>query len=307
MNLGTFFCSIIILQMTTNYVPNCSKFFSCENCNYYTSRKSQYDRHFLTSKHQNTMVILQNTTNLVQKVPEYTCENCNKIYKHHSSLWNHKKKCTNLKNNDISTNEDKQKDELINYLIKENQEFKSLILEIVKKDTITNNNITNNNNKTFNLNVFLNETCKDAMNIMDFVDSIKLQLSDLEKIGKIGYVEGISDIITTNLKALDVTQRPIHCTDNKREVLYVKDDDKWEKEAEKKEKIRKVIKNVAHKNIKMLQSYKNIHPDCLKSESKYSDQYNKIVIESFGGHGDNDIEKENKIIKNIAKGVIIDK
>jgi hypothetical protein len=145
------------------------------------------------------------------------------------------------------------------------------------------------------------------MNIMDFVDSIKLQLSDLEKVGRIGFVEGISNIITTNLKALDITQRPIHCTDNKREVLYIKDENKWEKEVEEKDKIRKAIKRVAHKNIMMLPKFKEGHPDCLKSESKYSDQYNKLVIESFGGSGDNDTEKEDKIIKNIAKGVGIEK
>jgi hypothetical protein len=226
------------------------------------------------------------------------CSNCNKNYNTNSGLWKHKKGC--------NTNEYKQKDDLINYLIKENQEFKHLILEIVKKDTIVTNN-TNSHNKTFNLQFFLNETCKDAMNIMDFVDSIKLQLSDLEKVGRIGYVEGISNIITTNLKALDITQRPIHCTDNKRETLYVKDENKWEKEADEKNKIRKAIKMVAHKNIKVLPKFKESHPDCSKSESKYSDQYNKIMVESFGGYGDNDIEKEDKIIKNIAKGVGIEK
>jgi len=129
-------------------------------------------------------------------------------------------------------------------------------------------------------------------------------LTDLEKVGKIGYVEGISNIITTNLKALDITQRPIHCTDNKREILYIKDEDKWEKEAEEKNKIRKAIKLVAHKNIKMIQKFKEVHPDCIHSNSNKSDQYNKIIIESMG---DNDTEKDTKIIKNIAKGVVIDK
>jgi hypothetical protein len=142
---------------------------------------------------------------------------------------------------------------------------------------------------------------------MEFVDSIKLQLSDLEKVGKVGYVEGISNIITTNLKALDVTQRPIHCTDNKREVLYIKDENKWEKEAEEKEKIRLAIKRIANKNIKMLHEFKQLHPDCIESESKYSDQYNKLIIESLGGQGDNETEKESKIIKKIAKDVLIEK
>jgi uncharacterized membrane protein len=145
------------------------------------------------------------------------------------------------------------------------------------------------------------------MNITDFVNSIQLQLSDLERVGKIGYVEGISNIITSNLKALDVTQRPIHCTDKKRETLYVKDEDKWEKENNEKKKLRKVIKHVAHKNSKLIPEFKNKYPNCVESESKKSDQYNKLIIEALGGSGDNDTEKEDKIIKKIAKEVIIDK
>jgi len=142
---------------------------------------------------------------------------------------------------------------------------------------------------------------------MDFVDSIKLQLSDLENVGKLGYVEGISNIITTNLKALDITQRPVHCTDKKRETLYIKDEDKWEKEDEEKKKVRKAIKRIASKNQRLLPQFKEAHPDCSKSSSLYSDQYNKIIVESCGGSGDNDVEKEDKIIKNIVKNVTIDK
>jgi hypothetical protein len=168
------------------------------------------------------------------------------------------------------------------------------------------NNTNNSHNKTFNLQFFLNETCKDAMNITDFVDSIKLQLNDLIKVGEIGYVEGISNIITKNLNALDVTQRPVHCTDKKREVLYVKDENKWEKEDEDKNKIRKVIKRVMIKNQRLLPEYKEKYPDYNKSSSKISDQYNTIIIESMGGKGDNDFEKENKIIKNITKVTTID-
>jgi hypothetical protein len=236
------------------------------------------------------------------------------MYSHRQSLSIHKKKCPNIENSENNQNIDKKpenKDELINYLIKENQEFKSLILEIVKKDTITNNNCNNINNnshnKTFNLNFFLNETCKDAMNIMDFVDSLKLQLSDLENLGKLGYVDGISKIIVQNLKSLDETKRPVHCTDSKREVMYIKDDDKWEKENENKQKLRKVIKHVTHKNSKLLKEFKTKYPGCEKSDSKYSDKYDKLIIEAMGGKGDNDLEKEDKIIRNIAKVVIIDK
>ena len=294
--------------------PKKPKEYFCENCDFYTSNKKDFARHNLTDKH----LILTNPNANTQKNPIFVC-NCGNVYKHSSSLCAHKKKCNNPPDND--TNVDLiDKDQLILMLVKQNSEliketsdFKSMMMEqqnmmmeVIKNGT-NNTTHTNSHNKTFNLQFFLNETCKDAMNLMDFVDSIKLQLTDLEKVGRVGFVEGISNIITTNLKALDVTQRPIHCTDNKREVLYIKDENKWEKEADEKDKIRKAIKRVAHKNIMMLPKFKEGHPDCLKSESKYSDQYNKLVIESFGGSGDNDIEKEDKIIKNIAKGVIIEK
>ena len=183
------------------------------------------------------------------------------------------------------------------------------IMELSKNSSNTNisNNNINSHNKTFNLQFFLNETCKDAMNIMDFVDSIKLQLSDLEKVGKIGYVEGISSIIVKNLNSLDETKRPVHCTDAKREVMYVKDEDKWEKENEDNSKMRKVIKHVTHKNSKLLKEFKTKYPGCEKSESKYSYAYDKLIVETFGGKGDDEIGKENKIIRNIAKHVTISK
>jgi hypothetical protein len=198
--------------------------------------------------------------------------------------------------------------------MKENSEMKNMMLEQNKqmieitKNAGTHNNITttNSHNKAFNLNFFLNETCKDAMNIMDFVDSIKLQLSDLERVGELGYIEGISNIILKNLKELDVTQRPVHCTDKKRETMYIKDEDKWEKD-EERIKLHKVVRKVACKNQNLIPKFKEIHPDCGKYHSKFSDQYNKIVVESMGGSGDNDFEKEEKIIKNISKQVFIDK
>jgi hypothetical protein len=184
-----------------------------------------------------------------------------------------------------------------------------MVMKVLENGTHNthSHNTTNSHNKAFNLNFFLNETCKDAMNIMDFVDSIKLQLGDLEKVGEIGYVEGISKIITKNLKALDITQRPIHCTDKKREVLYVKDEDKWEKEDEDKNKLKKAIKRVVSKNQRLIPQFKEKHPDCGKSASKFSDQYNKIIVESMGGSGDNDFEKEEKIIQKISREVIVDK
>jgi len=290
------------------------KSFYCSNCDYECCKQYSWDRHILTSKHMKVTKGDAEVTEKGQKgqIKKFTCENCNKNYDSRNGLWKHKSKCFN---NDKNSNEPSDK-ELIVLLINENKELKTMMMEqqnmvmkVLENGTHNSHshNTTNSHNKAFNLNFFLNETCKDAMNIMDFVDSIKLQLSDLEKVGEIGYVEGISKIITKNLKALDITQRPIHCTDKKREVLYVKDEDKWEKEDEDKNKLKKAIKRVVSKNQRLIPQFKEKHPDCVKAASKFSDQYNKIIVESMGGSGDNDIEKEEKIIKNISKVTIIDK
>jgi hypothetical protein len=289
----------------------CNEYF-CEVCDYKTVRKSSYDDHLLSRKHNKSMFVNQN----LQKIcNEFICQKCNKKYKDNSGLWRHKKKCNGSDFVDVEQNNEtiiqknnSEKDELINYLIKENQEFKNLILEIVKKDTyqVTNNTTTNSHNKAFNLNFFLNETCKDAMNIMDFVESIKLQVSDLESVGELGYVEGISNIIVKNLNALDVTQRPVHCTDKKRETIYIKDDNKWEKD-EERNKMHKMIKKVADKNARLLPKFTEKYPDYKNYHSKNSDKYSKIIVEAMGGSGDNDYEKEEKIIKNIAKNILVEK
>ena len=290
--------------------------FYCEKCDYTCSKVYNWKKHIDTAKHlQETNGSFLETKSGKKWQNEYICcENCDKEFKTRSGLWKHKKLCNEDKKNNeqIKKNETPDK-ELIMMLVKQNTQLfeqNSEMLEIIKNGTHNTNNShnnTNSHNKTFNLQFFLNETCKDAMNIMDFVDSIKLQLSDLENVGKVGYVEGISNIITTNLKALDVTQRPIHCADKKREVLYVKDENKWEKEDDDKKKIRKAIKRVACKNQRLLPKFKEEHPDCGNYHSKFSDQYNKIVVESMGGSGNNDMEKEDKIIKNISKNVTIDK
>ena len=227
---------------------------------------------------------------------------------YNSGLSRHKKICEFVNNNNKTTNIEKAdyNTSLINVLIRENNELKNMMMEVCQKIQPINNtihyNTINSNNKTFNLNVFLNETCKDAMNITDFIDSLKFQLSDLESVGKLGYVNGISNIIVKNLNSLMKLKRPIHCTDIKREVLYIKDENKWEKDDESNHKIKGVIKKVADKNTRLLPKFKKEHPDYIESASKYSDQYNKIIVESFGGDGDNDAEKETKIIKNILKG-----
>jgi hypothetical protein len=292
--------------MTNEKMPKNAENYECKNCSFICSKKHNFEIHLLTAKHK----IRTNTNEKMPKnATEYLC-NCGKKYKHASSLWNHKQKCIKKEDTEIVHN-DKNND-LIEYLMKENTEMKQLVIDVCQKiqptTNVTNNtNNNNNNNKIFNLNLFLNEECKDAMNIMDFVDSLKIQLSDLENVGKLGFIDGISNIIVKNLKALDVNKRPLHCSDKKREIMYIKDEDKWEKENEDKNKLRKAIKYIAHKNTKMLPQFKAKYPDCIHSVSNKSDQYNKIIIESMGGHGDNDKEKENKIMKKIAKEVIIEK
>ena len=288
---------------STEIMPELCVFkFCCKKCDYNTNKKSSMDNHKLSAKHNKST---ESTKIMPKLCPTFSCENCYKPFKERTGLWRHQKSCNNVEEIphvcDEKKNEATDKD-LIMMLVKQNTE----LIGILKNGTHNTTN-TNSHNKTFNLQIFLNDTCKDAMNLMDFVDSIQLQLTDLEKVGNLGYVEGISNIITTNLKALDITQRPIHCTDNKREILYIKDEDKWEKEVEDKNKIRKAIKQVAHKNIKMIQKFKDVHPDCIHSDSNKSDQYNNIIMESMGGVDDNDVEKDAKIITNIAKGVVIDK
>jgi hypothetical protein len=314
--------------MDSKNSPKLAKKYCCETCDYYTCKITDYNKHISTAKHQSAMdgsKMVVNGSTLSQKNAKYNCQ-CGRSYKYDSGYYRHKKICTGNTdyNNEVDDNIEHypaDKDNLIMMLIKQNAELikestdlKHLVIDtqtqmmkVIENGTHnTTNNTTNSHNKAFNLNFFLNETCKDAMNIMDFVDSIKLQLSDLEKVGEVGYVEGISNIIVKNLNELDVTQRPVHCTDKKRETMYIRDEDKWEKD-ENNSKIKKAIKRVASKNQRLLPKFKEAHPDCGTYHSKYSDQYNKIIIESVGGSGDNDAEKEEKIIRNISKNVVVEK
>jgi len=311
--------------MTTNDNKNkqiLSNKFYCPTCDYGTCRKSNFETHTSSNKHKNN-VLTTNDNEIKQFLSKkYICQICNKDFNDRAGLWRHKKKCEiiyseipdnsdlNKDSNDMDVNlltnmvleVVKQNKELVN----QNQELQKHMIEMCKNGTHITTTHTNSHNKSFNLNFFLNETCKDAMNITDFVESIKLQLSDLERVGELGYVEGISNIIVKNLKGLDVTQRPVHCTDKKREIMYIKDEDKWEKDDEQK-KMHKMVRKVADKNARMLPKFKEAHPDCIKSASLYSDQYNQIVMEAMGGKGDNDFEKEEKIIKKVSKEVMVER
>ena len=295
--------------------PKIAKKFHCIKCDYICYKQSDYNKHVLTLKHTKDDKWITKSRQNSPKIAEkcFVCE-CGKCYIHRQGLWKHKKSCNytfTLKNveNEHEPVKTKNKDELISYLMKENSELKHMVVDVCKNIHPSSVNSHNNSyNKTFNLQIFLNEQCKDAMNLMDFVDSLKLQLTDLENVGKVGFIDGISNIIIKNLKAMEITQRPVHCSDSKREILYVKDEDKWEKDNEEKIKLKKAIKYIAHKNCKLIPEWKEKYPDCVNSYSKKSDEYNQIILESMGGGVYNDeIINENKIIKRIAKEVIIDK
>lgn len=296
--------------MATEKTQKNSKKFCCDICLFITSNKNDYNRHNLTQKHiRNTSATFSNN-NATKKTHNHICSICNKEYNNRSGLWRHKKTCFSIIINDTENHNNIEqpnninsisKDELILELLKQNKE----LLEIVKNGTTNNshNTTTNSHNNAFNLNFFLNETCKNAMNITDFIESIKLQLNDLMDVGKLGYVEGISNIIVKNLNALDVTERPVHCTDKKRETFYVKDQGQWEKEDEERKKIKKAIKTVVNKNIRLLPQYRAKFPDYNDSDSIHSDEHSKIVIETMVS----DYNKDEKIIKNILKAITIDK
>jgi hypothetical protein len=274
-----------------------SKKFHCESCDYFTSRKSQYDRHLATDKHK----ILQNPTHeKFQNAKLYNCE-CGKIYKHSSTLYTHKKTCHINNTFDYQNISDLTDKEIIKTLLK-------IVENGTNNNTTNTNNSHNTTNNAFNLNFFLNETCKDAMNISDFVSSIKVSLSDLENTGRQGYIEGITNIVLKNLNNVEHNLRPIHCSDTKREVFYIKDNNEWQKENEEKPILTKAIKVIANENIKQIKHWRDKYPDCTDSDSKKNNLYLKIVSNSMNGSTVEESSKNiDKIISNVAKEVTIDK
>ena len=298
--------------MLTESCPEVAYRFRCENCHYYTSKKSSFEKHITTAKHLELTEVNKFSNKSCSKVAhehnEFVCKSCSKLFKSRVGLWKHKKKCNEMNIDlcqEIKDNKDPSDKDLIMMLIKENSEFKNMMMKVLENGTMNHSHstTTNSHNKAFNLQFFLNETCKNAMNITDFVESIKLQLSDFMSMGEVGFVEGISNIIVKNLNSLDETVRPIHCTDQKRETFYVKDENKWEKEEEDKKKMKNMIKSITYKNEKLMRTYKETYPDYNNPDSKRSDQYSKIMIEAM----DSKDESREKIIKNISKATIIEK
>ena len=289
--------------MATNLVPKNAEKFYCEKCDYTTSRNSQFQRHLLTSKHKKQ----QFSTNLVPKGS--TCK-CGKDFKDRSGLWRHSKICKII---EFEENGEPISKELVMQLIKQNQSLQDILhdqhnkmFELAKEGKHITNNTTNNNH--FNLNVFLNEQCKDAINLMDFVDSLNIKLKDLEYTARVGYSEGVSQIFIKALSDLNVHKRPIHCSDSKRDILYIKDDGLWQKDDEDKSKLTKAIKIVGNKNMKQISEWQKVYPEYNDPESKQNDKYMKMICNVMSGSTKEESDKNyEKVIKNIAKEVTIDK
>ena len=279
----------------------CPKYY-CEECDYITDKKSSFDNHLLSVKHNKPII----------DKSAFKCLLCSKTYKDNSGLWRHKK--THNPKNEILNDKIKEETELgkltelfLN-VVKQNQELQKTLLEMSSKMTGPINNTINNTTNNFNLNVFLNETCKDALNLADFVSSLQVKLNDLEETAKIGYTQGVSRIFINGLNELEVNMRPIHCSDAKRETLYIKNNDEWAKEDPEKSHITKAIKSVSNKNIKQIFEWQKKYPQYKDPESKHNDKYQEMIFTAMGGSTDDEQSKNlDKIIRNITKEVIIDK
>ncbi len=313
------------------------KTYTCHICDYNTTKTTDYERHCQTMKHKfNTNATISNTSN---KNATYVCQNCNKEYKDRTGLWRHKKKCCIINNEDsdsetlVDNNEefngipsniqmviaDIQSDvqsmladkELMMALIKDNADFKAMLMKIFENGTnhmSHSHNHTNSHNKTFNLQFFLNETCKNAMNIDEFVSSIQPTLEDLEHVGKVGYAEGISSIIIKKLHEVGLTQRPIHCSDIKRKVMYVKSDDVWQKEVENKTLLVSAIKQVAKDNIDNILVWQKANPGCTDADSRLNKKYLNMIMNSMSGSSEDEAQKNlNKIIARVSNSVPVSK
>ena len=318
--------------------------YKCIFCDYITYKNADYSKHLLTRKHLNNT----NETNMKQMSPNvantlnYVCK-CTLAFNSRTTLWRHHKTCDhylhnlnliqfpldtisviNTPSNVISTQKSYMDNNVVSMfmeVIKQNSEFKELlveqnktnneltkqVIELSKEKTITNTNCNNTNNK-FNLNLFLNETCKDAMNMSDFLNQLQLTTKDLELTGQDGFAVGIGHSFVQGIKALEVNKRPLHCSDLKREIFYIKEDNIWEKEDEKRGKLTKAIQKIAHKNILNIPAWKAEHPYCRDQHHKDNDKFLQIMIESMTGKDDpNIIQEYDKIIRNVAKEVFIDK
>ena len=303
---------------------NETNIFQCSVCNFQCKYQSNYDKHLLSEKHK------KNISGEPTKTT-HICSQCNKEYLNYNALWKHKKNCIvinetkeNLQNTFtpalfmeiIKENKEiqnvliEQNKELQNKLLEQNAEHHKQLIELTSKQMIVNNNTTNTNsnntqNNHFNIQFFLNDTCKDAVNIDQFIKDIQISISDLENVGNQGYVQGISDIIIKNMRTLGLTKRPMHCTDVKRETIYIKDADKWEKDADGNPKLKNAISRVAKKNLAKFQDWYKDHPEATVLDTKDYEMSHKLIRQSFGD-GDLDV-LQNKVVKQLTKETHVDK
>jgi hypothetical protein len=322
--------------MNAEITPKPVKYFNCECCGFTCSKLSDWKRHISTSKHLHRITLNNLEQDYIQ-TDKFICKICCKSYKARNSLWYHEQKCkpieesaANVENTilDASSNEIKLLTNLVLELVKNNTEIQKQTTELQKQNqnfqkqnqdlqkqmidvcqkiqpgnTNINSNNTTNNNKTFNLQLFLNEECKDAMNMSEFINSIQLKLSDLENMSTLGYTEGISKIILNEMNVIDQNKRPVHCTDIKRDILYVKDEDKWEKEQPEFPKLKQVIRKVEQKNFGLMGEWQAEHPDYKDSTTHENTEFLKLVSQAMSGTPEN----MHKVIKRIAKEVVINK
>jgi hypothetical protein len=285
--------------------------YNCKCCNYETNRKWSYDKHLLSEKHKKN--ISGEPTEVI-----YNCSRCNKEYLSYNAFWKHKKQCVIIEERepektiltpDMFMLAIKESTELRNVLVEQNKELQKKLLELASKQTNTNNiNSHNTNNNHFNLQFFLNEKCKDAMNIVDFVNSLKITIEDFETTGKIGFVDGISRIFIKELKKLETEKLPIHCTDLKRETVYIKDNNIWEKENDEKKRLKWTIDSVAKMNFNQLQQWQTKYPECFENNTAENNKYIKFAMAALGGEGKDEEEKfRDRIMKNVLKEVLLDK
>ena len=298
--------------------------FICNLCNFETSNKKDYSRHLMTAKHKKQQIGYNTSIFLPPKTPldESAVCDCGKEYKHYSGLWRHKKKCSQqpankrtiepeLTNSFIPESTDAN---VIFELLKQNTEFKEMliqqnktILDLASKAGNNNNTTNNNNTNNFNLNVFLNENCKDAMNMTDFIQDMQITNEEFENFSKIGYVAGIADLFMNRMQLMDITKRPLHCTDVKRDILYIRDENAWKKDNEDNSMLRVAIKHVAKKNLSKLPEWRAQHPNSDDFDHEHYALCMSLFRNALGDSGEELVKLNTKIIKYIAKMVILDK
>ena len=290
----------------------CNGEFICKKCNYLTKNRYDYHKHLKTKKHK-----LQ--TECVS-APSTQCKTCNKYYSSVSNLWKHSQKCKLPVENAVENTPDatsnitadmflelmKQNKELQTFMVEQQKELQNTIVEISKKQTIINN--TSNTNNNFNMNIFLNEKCKNAINITDFVESMQLSIRDIEETGRLGYVMGISRIFLNKLRELDVYNRPLHCTDIKRETVYIKEQNVWGKEEQSKPKLKLIVNQIARKNLLQIRNWQVENPDFEILDTPENIEFMNISLSSLGPLDQEEVDKDcNKILKNVFKEVLLDK